>query len=59
MEQLDAIKDLGPQRNQPLVLSRPTVVSVIARDGDAFGELHHVQTDGSLQPVKDSKYPRR
>lgn len=59
MEQLDAIKDLGPQRNQPLVLSRPTVVSVIAKDGDTFGELHHVQTDGSLQPVKDSKYPRR
>ncbi len=59
MEQLDLITDLGPKRNQPLVLSRPTVVSIVAKDGETFGELHHVQTDGSLQPVKDSKYPRR
>ena len=59
MEQLDSITDLGPKRNQPLVLSRPTVVSIVAKDGETFGELHHVQTNGSLQPVKDSKYPRR
>ncbi|MEN6330790.1 MAG: metallophosphoesterase [Smithella sp.] len=59
MEELDSIKDLGPKRNQPMVLSRPTVVSIIAKDGDTFGELHHVQTDGSLQPVENSKYPRR
>jgi hypothetical protein len=59
MEQLDSIKDLGPEGNQPLVLPRPTVVSVVAKDGETFGELHHVQSDGSLQAVVNSKFPRR
>lgn len=59
MEQLDEIKDLGPKHDQHLVLSRPTVVSIVAKDGNTFGELNHVHTDGSLQPVENSKYPGR
>ena len=57
MEILDSIK-IGPAQ-EPLVLPRPTVVSIIAKDGETFGELHHVQTDGSLQAVENSKFPRR
>ena len=59
MEVLDQIKDLGPKKNQPLVILKPTVVSIVAKDGEAFGELQHVQINGSLQPVKDTRYPRR
>ena len=59
METLDQIKDLGPQENQPLVIIKPTVVSIAVKDGETFGELHHVQTDGSLRPVENSRFPRR
>jgi UDP-2,3-diacylglucosamine pyrophosphatase LpxH len=59
MEILDQIKDLGPQKNQPLVMIKPTVVSIAVNDGETFGELNHVQTDGSLQFVENSRFPRR
>ncbi len=59
METLDQITDLGPQRNQPLVIIKPTVVSIAVKGAETFGELHHVQTDGSLRPVENSRFPRR
>lgn len=59
MERLDQIKDLGPSKDQPLVMLRPTVVSIVAKDGETFGELHHVQSNGSLQPVQGTRLPRR
>ena len=58
MEILDQITDLGRQKNQPLVIIKPTVVSIVAKDGETFGELHHVQSDGSLHSIENTKYPR-
>jgi UDP-2,3-diacylglucosamine pyrophosphatase LpxH len=59
MEELDRIKDLGPQNDQPLVMLKPTVVSIVAKDGGTYGELNHAQSDGSLKPVQDTRLPRR
>jgi hypothetical protein len=59
MAQLDSIKDLGPARDKTLVILKPTVVSIAEKDGETFGELHHVQTDGALQSVENTRFPRR
>ena len=59
MAQLDSIKDLGPARDKTLVILKPTVVSIAEKDGETFGELHHVQTDGELQSVENTRFPRR
>jgi UDP-2,3-diacylglucosamine pyrophosphatase LpxH len=59
MEQLDGIKDLGPLHDQPLVILKPTVVSVVEKDGETFGELRYARPDGSLQPVENTRLPRR
>jgi hypothetical protein len=57
MEQLDAINDLGPSHDQPLVMLRPTVVSIVEKDGDTYGELRRANPDGSLQPVENTRLP--
>jgi UDP-2,3-diacylglucosamine pyrophosphatase LpxH len=59
MEQLDGIKDLGPSHNQPLVMLKPTVVSIVEKDGETFGELRHARPDGSLQSIENTRLPRR
>lgn len=57
MEQLDAISDLGPSHDQPLVMLRPTVVSIVEKDGKTFGELRRANPDGSLKPVENTRLP--
>jgi hypothetical protein len=57
MEQLDAINDLGPAHDQPLVMLRPTVVSIVEKDGQTYGELSRANKDGSLQPVENTRLP--
>ncbi|MDH3883356.1 MAG: metallophosphoesterase [Desulfobacterales bacterium] len=57
MEQLDAINDLGPSHDQPLVMLRPTVVSIVEKDGETYGELRHANPDGSLKPVENTRLP--
>ncbi len=57
MEQLDAINDLGPSHDQPLVMLRPTVVSIVEKDGETYGELSRADKDGSLQPVENTRLP--
>jgi len=59
MEQLDGIKDLGPSHNQPLVMLKPTVVSIVEKDGETYGELRHARPDGTLLAVENSRLPRR
>ena len=59
MEKLDSIKDLGPAHDKPLVMLKPTVVSIVVKDGETFGELHHVQTDGSLHAAENTRFPGR
>lgn len=59
MKQLDGINDLGPSHNQPLVILKPTVVSIVEKDGDTFGELRYARPDGSLQSVENTRLPRR
>ena len=59
MAELDGINNLGPSADQPLVVLRPTVVSVVEKDGETYGELCHAQPDGSLEPVEDTQLPRR
>lgn len=59
MKQLDETNDLGPSHDQPLVLLKPSVVSVVEKNGETFGELCHAQPDGSLQPVENTRLPRR
>lgn len=59
MEQLEGINDLGPSHDQPLVMLKPTVVSIIEKDGETFGELRIVQPDGSIRSVEDTRLPRR
>jgi UDP-2,3-diacylglucosamine pyrophosphatase LpxH len=54
---LDAVQDLGPGRDRPLVLQRPTVVSVVSSEAGVFGELRHAQPDGSLKSVPDTRFP--
>jgi UDP-2,3-diacylglucosamine pyrophosphatase LpxH len=57
MEKLDAINDLGPSHDQPLVMLKPTVVSVVEKDGETYGELRHANPNGSLQPVENTRLP--
>jgi UDP-2,3-diacylglucosamine pyrophosphatase LpxH len=57
MKQLDDINDLGPSRDKPLVMLRPTVVSIVEKDGKTYGELRHANPDGSLQPVENTRLP--
>ncbi len=57
MEQLDAINDLGPSHDQPLVMLKPTVVSIVEKDGESYGELRHANPDGSLKPVENTRLP--
>ena len=57
MEQLDAINDLGPSHDQPLVMLRPTVVSIVEKDGQTDGELSRANKDGSLQSVENTRLP--
>jgi UDP-2,3-diacylglucosamine pyrophosphatase LpxH len=57
MEQLDAINDLGPSHDQPLVMLKPTVVSIVEKDGETYGELRHANPDGSLKPVENTRLP--
>jgi hypothetical protein len=59
MEQLDGINDLGPSHNQPLVILKPTVVSIVEKDGDTFGELRYARPDGTLQADEKTRLPRR
>jgi len=59
MQQLDEIDNLGPSRNHALVTLKPTVVSIIQKAGKTYGELRHAQLDGSLQPVENTRLPRR
>lgn len=59
MEKLDAINDLGPSHDQPLVMQTPTVVSVVEKDGETYGELCHANPDGTLQPVENTRLPDR
>jgi len=59
MEKLDAIKDLGPSHDQPLVMLNPTVVSIVEKDGETYGELRHANPDGSLRPVENTRLPGR
>lgn len=58
MADLDAIQDLGESHNQPLVSLKPTVVAIMVKDGQTFGELHYAQKDGTLKPVRDTRLPR-
>lgn len=55
---LDEVKDLGPERNEPLVLLRPTVVSIVKRTDGVYGTLNRAQPDGSLVPQPDTQFPR-
>jgi hypothetical protein len=57
MEKLDAINNLGPSHDQPLVMLKPTVVSIVEKDGKTYGELRHARPDGSLQPVENTRLP--
>ncbi|MEJ2731477.1 MAG: metallophosphoesterase [Deltaproteobacteria bacterium] len=57
MEKLDAINNLGPSRDQPLVMLKPTVVSIVEKDGKTYGELRHAKPDGSLQPIESTRLP--
>jgi hypothetical protein len=59
MEQLDAIDNLGPDKNKPLVMLTPTVVSIFEKGGKTYGELCHAKKDGTLQPVENTRLPRR
>jgi UDP-2,3-diacylglucosamine pyrophosphatase LpxH len=59
MKELDAVNDLGPSHDQPLVMFKPTVVSIVDKGGETFGELRHVQPDGSLRSVEGTRLPRR
>jgi hypothetical protein len=59
MQKLDEVNDLGPTRDHLLVLLKPTVVSVVEKDGETYGELRHVQPDGSFQSVENTQLPRR
>jgi hypothetical protein len=55
---LDSVKNLGPDRNQPLVLLRPTVVSIVKGSDGVYGEINRAQPDGSLAPVPNTRFPR-
>lgn len=59
MEQLDSINDIGPSHDQPLVMLRPTVVSIVEKNGETYGELRHANTDGSLIPVENTRLPKK
>ena len=59
VQQLDEINDLGPNRNHSLVMLRPTVVSIVEKDGETYGELNLAQSDGSLEPVDNTQLPGR
>ncbi|UCE64141.1 MAG: hypothetical protein JSU59_03075, partial [Nitrospirota bacterium] len=57
MAELDAINDLGPSQDHPLVMLRPTVVSIVEKDGVTCGELRHAKPDGSLEAVENTRLP--
>jgi UDP-2,3-diacylglucosamine pyrophosphatase LpxH len=59
MQKLDDINDLGPNRDKPLVMLVPTVVSIVERDGQTYGELQHANPDGSLQAIENTRLPGR
>jgi len=59
MQKLDEVNDLGPTRDHSLVMLKPTVVSVVEKDGEIYGELNYAQSDGSLEPVDNTQLPRR
>jgi hypothetical protein len=59
MQQLDEINNLGPSHDHPLVMLKPTVVSVVEKDGETYGELRHAKPDGSLEPVENTQLPGR
>jgi UDP-2,3-diacylglucosamine pyrophosphatase LpxH len=59
MKQLDGINDLGPSHNQSLVMLKPTVVSIVEKDGKTFGGLGHARPDGTLQADDKTRLPRR
>jgi UDP-2,3-diacylglucosamine pyrophosphatase LpxH len=59
MEQLDAINDLGPSRDQPLVMLIPTVVSIVEKEGETYGELRHVNQDGTVQAIENTRLPNK
>lgn len=59
MEQLDAINDLGPSRDQPLVMLIPTVVSIVEKDAETYGELRHVNQDGTVRPLEHTRLPNK
>jgi UDP-2,3-diacylglucosamine pyrophosphatase LpxH len=59
MQELDAIIDLGPLKNQPLVMLKPTVVAIVEQDGSTFGELRHINpANGIPEPVANTRLPR-
>jgi UDP-2,3-diacylglucosamine pyrophosphatase LpxH len=62
MKALDDLRDLGPERNEPLVLDISTVVGIHAPSGNAtrtWGQLYVAKDDGELQAVEGARLPAK
>ncbi|MEW6585894.1 MAG: metallophosphoesterase [Nitrospirota bacterium] len=59
LSDLEKVMVPGRSGDQPLVMLRPAVVALVVENGETFGELRLAQPDGSLEPVENTKFPRR
>ena len=62
IEALDSVNDLGPKKNEQLVLLRPTVVSIIDDGNGVFGRLCRASDQGEIgnkQEVPGSRLPAK
>jgi hypothetical protein len=61
MKALDDLRDLGPERDEPLVLDISTVVGIHAppsgETSRTWGQLYVANDDGTLTPVAGARLP--